>query len=107
MNNIRKYILEQTKDLNELFVKLPDARTDKDLIRLAMAAELDAASLYERMAARAQDPGLKKVLLDIAHEEKIHIEEFETLLYKLDPDHVRASAKGKEEVADLLGDTKK
>ena len=32
------------------------------------------------MAALAENPGIKKVLLDIAKEEKTHVAEFQTLL---------------------------
>jgi len=54
---------------------------DKEILRLGMIAELDAVSLYEQLAALTEDEAIKKILLDIAKEEKTHIGEFQALLY--------------------------
>ncbi len=43
---------------------------DKEILRAAVIAELDAINLYEQMANLAEDKNLKTVLLDIAREEK-------------------------------------
>lgn len=74
---------------------------DKEIARLGMIAELDAVSLYEQLAAYAQDPDIKKVLLDIAREEKTHIGEFEALLLKKDQEQVTELEHGKKEVSEL------
>ena len=63
-----------------------------------MIAELDAVSLYEQMSAMAKDAGIKKMLLDIAKEEKTHMGEFEALLLKKDKEQVQELSKGKKEV---------
>jgi len=42
-----------------------------------MIAELDAINFYEQMAALTEDEGIRKVLLDIAKEEKTHMGEFQ------------------------------
>ena len=53
---------------------------DKEILRTGIIAELDAINLYEQMAAMTKDNDIKKILLDIAKEEKTHVGEFFTLL---------------------------
>ena len=53
---------------------------DKEILRAGIIAELDAINLYEQMAATAKNTNIKKILLDIAKEEKTHVGEFLTLL---------------------------
>jgi rubrerythrin len=77
-------------------------KIDLEILRAAMIAELDAINLYEQMAAMAQDENIKKVLLDIAKEEKTHVGEFETMLLKLDEEQVVEMEKGKEEVEEII-----
>lgn len=74
---------------------------DKEILRLGMIAELDAVSLYEQLTAMTENTTIKKVLLDIAREEKTHLGEFQTLLLKEDPEQVRELEKGREEVVEL------
>ena len=74
---------------------------DKEILRLGMIAELDAVSLYEQLAAKTKSEKIKKVLLDIAKEEKTHIGEFQTLLLELDPEQIQELEKGKKEVGEL------
>ena len=70
---------------------------DKEILRAGMIAELDAVSFYEQMAALTENENIKKIILDIAREEKTHIGEFETLLLKEDEEQVKESEKGKRE----------
>jgi rubrerythrin len=74
---------------------------DKEILRLGMIAELDAVSLYEQLAAMTENENIKKVFSDIAKEEKTHVGEFETLLFKEDEEQVKESAEGKKEVEEL------
>ena len=74
---------------------------DKEILRLGMIAELDAVSLYEQLAAMTQNRQMKKILLDIAKEEKTHLGEFQTLLLKLDKEQVKELKKGEKEVKEL------
>lgn len=74
---------------------------DAEICRAGMIAELDAVSLYEQMAAMATDKGLKKVLMDIAKEEKTHVGEFETMLLKFDKEQVKENEAAKKEVKEL------
>ncbi len=84
-------------DLN----KVQKENIDKEILRLGMIAELDAVSLYEQLAAKTKNNNIKKVLLDIAKEEKTHIGEFETLLFQLDKEQAMENEKAKEEVQKL------
>ena len=75
---------------------------DREILRAGIIAELDAINLYEQMAAMAQDGDIKKILLDIAKEEKTHMGEFQTLLLGRDKEQVNELEKGKKEVEEEL-----
>jgi len=75
---------------------------DREILRAAVIAELDAINLYEQMAHMAQSETIKKVLLDIAREEKTHVGEFQTLLLKEDSEQEKELAEGKAEIDELL-----
>ena len=89
------------KFLNELFINVPDVKNDLMILRISMVAELDAVNLYEKLAERADDEKVRKVLLDVAHEEKVHASEFETLLKELDNSYEDAEEEGEEEVENI------
>lgn len=74
---------------------------DKEILRVGIIAELDAINLYEQMAAIAQNENIKKILLDIAKEEKTHVGEFQTLLLKEDKEQEKELEEGKREVEEL------
>ena len=76
---------------------------DKEILRAGMIAELDAVSFYEQMASMTDSEDLKKVLLDIAKEEKTHIGEFEALLLRLDAEQVTENEEAKKEIEELTG----
>jgi len=76
---------------------------DKEILRAGVIAELDAISLYEQMAAMTKDNDIKKILLDIAKEEKTHVGEFLTLLLKNDGEQKVELEQGKKEVEELTG----
>ena len=76
---------------------------DKEILRAGIIAEYDAINLYEQMASLAQDENLKKVLLDVAKEEKEHVGEFQTLLLQRDKELGEEMEEGKEEVEELTG----
>jgi len=77
---------------------------DKEILRAAIIAEYDAINLYEQMAAATQDENIKKILLDIAREEKTHVGEFQALLLAKDKEHKKELQEGMEEVRELLGE---
>ncbi len=76
---------------------------DKEILRVAIIAELDATSFYEQLASMTESENLKKVLLEVAREEKTHIGEFQALLLKEDKEQEQELAKGKAEVDELTG----
>jgi rubrerythrin len=80
------------------FSKLKKEELDRVIARAGMIAELDAISLYEQMAVLTENEGLKKMLLDIAKEEKTHLGEFETLLLREDTEQKKELEAGKKEV---------
>jgi rubrerythrin len=75
---------------------------DKELLRSAIIAELDAINLYEQMADMTRNGNIRKVLLDIAREEKTHVGEFQTLLLIEDKEQVQELEEGKKEIEELL-----
>jgi rubrerythrin len=81
--------------------KMKKEDLDKEIARIGMIAELDAVNLYEQLAAMCENKKLKKVLLDIAREEKTHVGEFQTLLLEMDKEQVKELEKGKKEVEEI------
>jgi len=81
--------------------KISKEATERELLRIAIIAELDAVNLYEQLAAMTENKDIKKVLLEVAREEKTHVGEFQALLLSLDKEQVEELEKGKEEVEEL------
>jgi len=75
---------------------------DREILRAGIIAELDAINFYEQMAAMTQKKDIRKVLFDIAREEKTHVGEFQTLLLQLDKEQVKELEEGKKEVKELI-----
>ena len=74
---------------------------DKEILRFGIIAALDAINLYEQMAAMTENSKIKKILLDIAKEEKTHVGEFQALLLKEDKEQEEELVEGKKEVEEL------
>ncbi|MHA1805064.1 MAG: ferritin family protein [Promethearchaeota archaeon] len=87
-----------------LLEKISKENLDKQILRTGILAELDAINLYEQMAELTENQDLKKVLLDVAKEEKEHVGEFQYLLLKLDTQQEKELKEGMEEVKELLGE---
>ena len=83
--------------------KVDKANIDKEILRLGMIAELDAVNLYEQLASMTENNDLKKILLDIAKEEKTHVGEFQALLLEYDQEQSTELEAGKDEVKEELG----
>ncbi|MGD6934770.1 MAG: ferritin family protein [Candidatus Bathyarchaeia archaeon] len=81
--------------------KITKETQDKEILRAGIIAELDAINLYEQMATLATNPLIKKMLLDIAKEEKTHVGEFQTLLLAFDQEQAKELEEGKKEVEEL------
>ena len=76
---------------------------EKEVLRAAIIAELDAINLYEQMAAMVKDEKIKAVLMDVANEEKTHVGEFLAMLLKYDEKQVEELEKGRKEIEEILG----
>ena len=83
--------------------KVKKENIDREILRVGIIAELDAVSLYEQLAAATENNDIKRILLDIAKEEKTHVGEFQTLLLRLDKQQVEELKAGEEEVIKELG----
>ncbi len=88
-------------DIPKSLEKVSGVDLDKEILRVGMIAELDAISIYEQMAAMTENSDIKKVLLDIAKEEKTHAGEFEELLKRLDKEYSGELEAGKKEVEEM------
>ncbi|MDD5456265.1 MAG: ferritin family protein [Candidatus Margulisbacteria bacterium] len=82
--------------------KVKKEKLDLEILRAGLIAELDAINLYEQMADMTQDKSIKKILLDIAKEEKTHVGEFQALLLERDKEQVKELEAGKKEVKEEL-----
>ena len=85
------------------FEKVKKEDVDKEILRAGIVAELDAVSLYEQLAAMTRKEEIRKVLLDIAREEKTHVGEFQTLLLQEDPEQAEELRAGEREVREKTG----
>ena len=82
--------------------KVKEGDIDNEILRLAIIAELDAVSLYEQMASLTENSDMKKILLDVAKEEKTHVGEFQALLLMNDKEQVKELEEGRKEVEEEL-----
>ncbi|MBS7656605.1 rubrerythrin [Candidatus Bathyarchaeota archaeon] len=82
--------------------KIDKKDLDKEILRVGVIAELDAINLYEQMAVMTENELIKKILLDIAKEEKAHVGEFQTLLLMEDKEQEKELEEGKKEVEELM-----
>lgn len=107
MNKLLFEELNRFRQLNEITSVVPTEISDKDvnkqILRMGIISELDAVSLYEQMASKATDQRIKKLMLDVAKEEKTHAGEFEALLLRLDSEQKEELNAGEKEVNKLLG----
>jgi rubrerythrin len=97
--------MEQKRLLSKIPInlkKIAKADLDKEILRAAIIAELDAVNLYEQMAALAENKHVRMVLLDIAKEEKTHVGEFQALLLIADKQQEKEMGKGKKEIEELM-----
>ena len=85
------------------FTKVKKENLNKEILRWAIMAELDAINLYEQMAAMAQKKEIRRILLDIAREEKTHVGEFQALLLRKDREQAEELQAGEREVREKTG----
>lgn len=94
--------------VNPFSGKVPDRKLTKEelirAIRLNVAAEHEAIHLYRAHADATDHPLAKKVLIDIANEEREHVGEFNRLLEILTGDEAEWLAEGREEVDEMVAE---
>jgi rubrerythrin len=65
---------------------------DKEILRAAMIAELDAINIYEQMANMTKNREISQILLEVARKEKIHVAMFEIVLLQTDREFLKIYA---------------
>lgn len=94
--------------VNPFSGKVPERKlTTQELIRairLNIAAEHEAIHLYMAHAEATDHPLAKRVLVDVANEEREHVGEFVRLLEILTGDEQEWVAHGREEVNELAAE---
>jgi len=83
---------------------VPRKMTKSELVRAIrqnIAAEHEAVHLYLAHADATDDELAKKVLSEIADEERVHVGEFMELLRRLAPEEARFLEEGRSEVEEL------
>lgn len=94
--------------INPFSGKVPDRKLATEelirAIRLDLAAEEEAVHLYMAHAEATDHPLAKKVLIDIANEERVHAGEFTRLLEILTGDEDKWLAEGAEEVGEMAAE---
>jgi rubrerythrin len=83
------------------FEKIKKENLDQEILRVGLIAELDAINLYQQLADMTTNENIRKILLDIANEEKTHVGEFQALLLKQDKDQKKELEEGRKEVDEL------
>lgn len=66
-------------------------------IREKINEENDAINSYLSLTFHIDDPEIKRVIEDIANEEKVHVGELQEILYNLDPDELMKEKEGRRE----------
>lgn len=72
-------------------------------IRFSIASEFEAIQLYEQIRDSIEDEKAKKLLTEIAGDEKEHVGNFLRLLKLLAPDEEDFYKEGWEEASDVMG----
>ena len=94
--------------VNPFSGNVPDRKlTNEELIRalrLNIAAEYEAIFLYMAHAEATDHPLAKKVLVDVANEEREHVGEFQRLIEILTGDEDQYVSTGREEVNELAAE---
>ncbi len=77
-----------SRDIQEMNIE------DRRALREAISSELEAISMYEKIAQETDDPRIRKIFDHIAEEEKHHLAEFGVGLRLVDEEQIEADEKG-------------
>jgi rubrerythrin len=67
----------------ELLGKIPNLKSRKDVLEIALALEKEAADLYRNASSKAKDPEIKKIFEHLVAFEKVHVKKIEKALAAL------------------------
>lgn len=99
-------IIFETKESQNLEnVKTPDSFSDRELsraVRDAIVGEQNAIKQYEVIADACSNEKIKKVMQDIADEERVHVGELQKVLNMMLDDEKDLIEEGKEEAGEML-----
>lgn len=71
-------------------------------IRFNIAAEYEAIQLYEQLAESVDNEDVKKVLLEVADDERVHVGCFQKVLKIICPNEENFYQQGQKEIDELL-----
>jgi len=106
---VQAYLAGKSKEAMDFSSIAPLLKSEKKMddreiaraLRLAIAAEHDAAHLYELIADSCENKVVRELLQDIANEEKVHVGELQWLLSHIDRDNGRLLQEGVEEAQEI------
>jgi rubrerythrin len=106
MNRYNKFFKEATLSAaTEIDTESP---SEEQILRMAITSELSAINLYQSLANSSKNENVKKLLLDITTEEKVHVGEFESLLnLYVDEEGMEPYNSGVDEMNDVIKESKK
>jgi rubrerythrin len=100
MKKLVDYINEDASTSLDVKIDKLDNSSLERVIRQAIIAEYDAANMYLKAAdAIIGNKEIKKIFIDIANEEKVHIGEFMEALKKLNPEEAKFYEQGIKEAS--------
>jgi rubrerythrin len=67
----------------ELLGKVPNLKSRKDVLEIALALEKEAADLYRNASSKAKDPEIRKIFDHLVSFEKVHVKKIEMALSAL------------------------
>lgn len=93
--------MKPLKDLLKTAITNDEPITESDIaiaIRSMIAAEFDAIKLYTEFMNAIDNEKVKQVLASVIEEERVHVGEFQSLLFMIDPMEKELYDKGAAEV---------
>jgi rubrerythrin len=70
---------------------------DEIFLNTGIMAELEAINLYNTIAENTQNKKIKELMKHISDEERVHVGEFKTLLYRIQPKTLKLEKEGEKE----------
>jgi rubrerythrin len=67
----------------ELLGKVPNLKSRKDVLEIALALEKEAADLYRNASSKAKNPEIRKIFDHLVSFEKVHVKKIEMALSAL------------------------